>query len=92
MRLQADGEADGEINPPFRLVMTFRSRLVGADGTKLDEWTVESKSGGYKFVKWADNDAAVLREEAASAARKMGATIACRVHLHIGLCRSPDPL
>jgi len=74
MRLRGDGEID----PSFTLAMNIGARLTDRDGTKLDEWTVESETTRYKFVRWAENDAALLREHAARAARVVGATIAKR--------------
>ncbi len=71
---------DGPINPPFRLILDLRTRLIRvADGTLIHEETFESESTKRTFVEWAENDAQPLREGLDSVALKLANDIVARV-------------
>jgi len=71
---------DGTINPPFRLVLGLRTRLIRvADGTLIHEETFESESTKRKFLEWAENDAQPLREGFDSVTLKLANDIVARV-------------
>ncbi len=55
---------DGQINPPFSLILGVRTRVIrAADGTQIHEEMFEAKSQKLKFVEWAANNAQPLRDE-----------------------------
>lgn len=71
---------DGAINPPFRIILGLRTRLIRvADGTLIHEETFESESTKRTFVEWAENDAQPLREGLDSVALKLANNIVARV-------------
>ena len=75
LHLRGDG-----INPPFRLILSVRTRLVRvADGELIHEKTFEFESEKRKFVDWAANNAQPLREGLDNVALKLANEIVARV-------------
>lgn len=71
---------DGPINPPFRLILGLRTRLIRvADGAVIREMTLEAESEKRKFVEWAENEARPLREGLDGVALKLAHDIVAGV-------------
>lgn len=71
---------DGPINPPFRLILGLRTRLIRIpDGTLIHEETFDSESEERKFIEWAENDAQPLRDGLDSVALKLANDVVARV-------------